>query len=141
MMGDGPHLGCPYCGSALADHIVCPRCGTICQRCGTPYKGRNCPECGASSVSSQSTSSPEAPENTPFGEVAPEFHEARGIFDLSDRKWISRREWNKMRGTIATADGKRVHDRAIEAGAPRGRSGQAEATRRERYGQVGQSQQ
>jgi len=135
-MGDGPHLGCPYCGSALTDCNVCSNCGILCERCGTPYKGRTCPECGSSSLSSSSSSSPEAPENTAFGEVAPELYESRGIFD---RKWISRREWNMMRGTFATADGKQVHDRALEAVAQLGRSGQAQAMLLERVEQVAKS--
>jgi hypothetical protein len=127
---EGPRAGCPYCGSILSDRNVCPGCGVICERCGTPYKGRSCPECGASSLSA---SSPEAPENTPYGEVAPEFHETRGIFD---RRWIGRREWNMMRGTFATADGKQVHDRALKAVAQLGLSDHVQTMFLERVEQV-----
>ncbi len=140
---DAPRTGCPYCGSVLREGNVCPNCGIICERCGTPYKGRSCPECGSSSlVVASSSPSPEAPENTAFGEVAPEFHETRGIFD---RKWIGRREWNMMRGTFATADGKQVHDRALEAVAQlallskAGLSSQAQAMLLERVEQVAKS--
>ena len=136
---DGQNAGCPYCGSVLRDGNVCPQCGVICGRCGTPFKGRSCPECGSYSFATPSTSSPEAPDITAFGEVAPDYHETRGIFDLSDRKWIGRREWNMMRGTFATADGKQVHDRAIEAVAQLGRSGQAQATLLERSELVAKS--
>ena len=136
-MAEGHQFGCPYCGSALTDRNVCPNCGIICERCGTPYKGRICPECGSSALSSSSQSSPEAPENTAFGEVAPELYETRGIF--GPRRGMGRKEWSMIKGTFAVSEGKHVHDRALEAVCQLDLKGQAQSLLLDRVEQLAKS--
>lgn len=107
-MGDGQPLGCPYCGSALADRNVCPRCGTICDRCGTPYKGSYCARCygGEGYIS---------PGSNPQGETAPARYEGIVRPKIEGGGSVSRREAHFLDSTFLREGAKETHDRAEKA--------------------------
>ncbi len=99
--------GCPYCGSALTDRNVCPRCGTICDRCGTPYMGSYCSNCygGEAYI---------APGTNPQGEVAPDRYD--GIVRRGpEGGTVSRREANFLNSTFLQEGSKETHDKAERA--------------------------
>ena len=108
MMGDGQHFGCPYCGSALTGRNVCPRCGTICDRCGTPYMGSYCANCygGEAYV---------APGTNPRGEVAPARYDGIVRPKIEGGGSVSRREANFLDSTFLREGAKETHDKAERA--------------------------
>ncbi|MDG7011768.1 MAG: zinc ribbon domain-containing protein [Nitrososphaerota archaeon] len=107
-MGDGPRLGCPYCGSALTDRNVCPHCGTICDRCGTPYKGSYCARCygGEGYIS---------PGSNPQGEIAPARYDGIVRPKIEGGGSVSRREAHFLDSTFLREGAKETHDRAEKA--------------------------
>lgn len=107
-MGDGQRLGCPYCGSALSDRNVCPRCGTICDRCGTPYMGSYCTRCygGEGYI---------APGTNPQGEVAPARYDGIVRPKIEGGGSVSRREANFLDSTFLREGAKETHDKAEKA--------------------------
>ncbi|MDG7012082.1 MAG: hypothetical protein JRN17_03225 [Nitrososphaerota archaeon] len=108
-MGDGQRLGCPYCGSAMADRNVCPRCGTICDRCGTPYKGSYCTRCYGGEAYYI------APGTNPRGEVAPARYDGIVRPKIEGGGSVSRREANFLDSTFLRQGAKETHDKAERA--------------------------
>lgn len=105
---------CPYCRLYPLIDGRCQKCGTLCRRCGTPYKGTYCLSCWGEGADddgewAQAALGPAAP--TPFGDSAPSRWELKSIIDHT----ASRKEHNISRGIHVDAVEKAVHDKASAA--------------------------
>ena len=106
MTGRSQSLGCPYCGSGMSEDNVCPRCGTICRRCGTPYEGTWCPRCGGDDEEQA-----RAGALASFGDLAPSRSDLRMIIGHA----ASAKEHDIARGIHVDPALKEVYDRASAA--------------------------
>ena len=104
---------CPYCRLYPLIEGKCQKCGTLCSRCGTPYRGAYCPRCWGEGSDdeewAQGALGPVAP--TPFGDSAPSRSGLSRIIDHA----ASVREHNIARGIHVDVVEKMVHDKASAA--------------------------
>ena len=104
---------CPYCRLYPLIDGKCQKCGTLCNRCGTPYRGAYCPRCWGEGADddewAQGALGPAAP--TPFGDSAPSRSGLSRIIDHA----ASVKEHNIARGIHVDAVGKAIHDKASAA--------------------------
>ncbi|MDE1852787.1 MAG: hypothetical protein KGI38_03445 [Thaumarchaeota archaeon] len=109
----GSVLPCPYCRLYPLIDGKCQKCGTLCNRCGTPYLGAYCPRCWGEGSDdeewAQGALGPVAP--TPFGDSAPSRSGLSRIIDHA----ASVREHNIARGIHVDVIEKMVHDKASAA--------------------------
>jgi hypothetical protein len=109
----GPVQPCPYCRLYPLIDGKCQKCGTLCNRCGTPYRGAYCPRCWGEGSDdeewAQGALGPAAP--TPFGDSAPSRSGLSRIIDHA----ASVKEHNIARGIHIDAVEKLVHDKASAA--------------------------
>ena len=104
---------CPYCRLYPLIDGKCQKCGTLCSRCGTPYRGAYCPRCWGEGSDdeewAQGALGPVAP--TPFGDSAPSRSGLSRIIDHA----ASVKEHNIARGIHVDVVEKMVHDKASAA--------------------------
>lgn len=104
---------CPYCRLYPLIDGKCQKCGTLCNRCGTPYRGTYCPRCWGEGLDdeewAQAALGLVAP--TPFGDSAPSRSGLSRIIDHA----ASVKEHNIARGIHVDVVEKMVHDKASAA--------------------------
>ena len=109
----GPFQPCPYCRLYPLIDGRCRKCGTLCNRCGTPYRGAYCPRCWGEGSDdeewAQGALGPAVP--TPFGDSAPSRPGLSRIIDHA----ASVKEHNIARGIHVDVVEKMVHDKASAA--------------------------
>jgi hypothetical protein len=105
---------CPYCGESPLVAGKCLRCGTICNRCGTPYLADYCPVCydeGGGEEERVQASMGATATPAPFGDVAPSRSDLSKILDHE----ATLKEHNIARGIHVDSVQKSIHDRASAA--------------------------
>jgi hypothetical protein len=109
----GSVLPCLYCRLYPLVDGKCQKCGTLCSRCGTSYRGAYCPHCWGEGSDdekwAQGALGPVAP--TPFGDSAPSRSGLSRIIDHA----ASVKEHNIARGIHVEVVEKMVHDKASAA--------------------------
>lgn len=114
-----PQLGqivfpCPYCGKSPIVDRRCANCGTICNRCGTPYHANHCLSCYRKEAGEEERTQVAIGTSTgltPYGDSAPSRSDLKKIIDHT----ASVKEHNIARGIHIDAVEKAVHDRASAA--------------------------
>ncbi|MDG6904054.1 MAG: zinc ribbon domain-containing protein [Nitrososphaerota archaeon] len=114
-----PQLGqiifpCPYCGKSPLVDGRCASCGTICNRCGTPYHANYCPSCCGEEAGEEERAQIAIGASTgltPYGDSVPSRSDLKKIIDHT----ATVKEHNIAKGIHVDTVEKTVHDRASAA--------------------------